>query len=217
MRFVSAFAPSLRTIHTRRTIAGASALLGLVGLACVGTSTTARAQSLNGQAVTVTLNGPAQTTVNRNLGTQTVTPTGVDFSYFGAVTITVTPNQVVFTNNPGNTVVYGAVPFVGFQIAQTGALPAAFTSVTLDAASNVSGFDASRISFDSTNIFANFQGLRTTSGQNVTLNLGFAPAAAAVPEPSEWLAMGMATASIGGLMVRARRRKAVKSSVTPVA
>jgi len=30
-----------------------------------------------------------------------------------------------------------------------------------------------------------------------------------VPEPSEWLAMGMAAASVGGLMVRARRRKSV--------
>ncbi|MES2463544.1 MAG: PEP-CTERM sorting domain-containing protein [Armatimonadota bacterium] len=33
-----------------------------------------------------------------------------------------------------------------------------------------------------------------------------------VPEPSEWLAMGMAGTSVMGLMVRARRRKAVKSA-----
>ncbi len=210
MRFVSAFAPSLRTI------AGASALLGLVGLvglACVGTSTTARAQSLDGQAVTVTQNAYTPTTIFRNLGTQTVTPTGVDFSaVLGAITITVTPNQVVFTTRPGSTVEYTAAPFNGFQIAQTGALPASFTSVTLDAASNVNGFDASRISFDSTNIFVNFQGLRALSDQSVTLNLGFAPAVAAVPEPSEWLAMCMAGTSVMGLMVRARRRKSTKSS-----
>jgi len=30
-----------------------------------------------------------------------------------------------------------------------------------------------------------------------------------IPEPSEWLAMGMAAASVGGLMVRARRRKSI--------
>ncbi len=38
-----------------------------------------------------------------------------------------------------------------------------------------------------------------------------------VPEPSEWLAMGMAGASVGGLMVRARRRRSgrnEKGSIT---
>jgi len=30
-----------------------------------------------------------------------------------------------------------------------------------------------------------------------------------IPEPSEWLAMSMAAASVGGLMVRARRRKSI--------
>jgi hypothetical protein len=30
---------------------------------------------------------------------------------------------------------------------------------------------------------------------------------AAVPEPSEWLTMGLAAASVGGLMFRARRRR----------
>ncbi|MES2460542.1 MAG: PEP-CTERM sorting domain-containing protein [Armatimonadota bacterium] len=37
---------------------------------------------------------------------------------------------------------------------------------------------------------------------------------AAVPEPSEWLAMGMAGTSVMGLMVRARRRKVVKTGTT---
>ena len=38
-----------------------------------------------------------------------------------------------------------------------------------------------------------------------TVNVG------AVPEPSEWLAMGMAGTSVMGLMIRARRRKSSKS------
>ena len=32
-----------------------------------------------------------------------------------------------------------------------------------------------------------------------------------VPEPSEWLAMAMAATSVGGLMIRARRRRSSKS------
>lgn len=42
-------------------------------------------------------------------------------------------------------------------------------------------------------------------------------APAAVPEPSEWLAMGMAGTSVMGLMVRARRRKTSKSVATSTA
>ncbi|MES2465370.1 MAG: PEP-CTERM sorting domain-containing protein [Armatimonadota bacterium] len=34
-----------------------------------------------------------------------------------------------------------------------------------------------------------------------------------VPEPSEWMAMGMAAASVGGLMVRARRRRSSRETV----
>ncbi|MES2460121.1 MAG: PEP-CTERM sorting domain-containing protein [Armatimonadota bacterium] len=35
----------------------------------------------------------------------------------------------------------------------------------------------------------------------------------AVPEPSEWLAMGMAATSVGGLMLRARRRNSRRAAV----
>jgi hypothetical protein len=44
-------------------------------------------------------------------------------------------------------------------------------------------------------------------GSPYRLNISLSnPGLPAVPEPSEWLAMGMATASAGGLMLRARRR-----------
>ncbi|MES2461229.1 MAG: PEP-CTERM sorting domain-containing protein [Armatimonadota bacterium] len=39
------------------------------------------------------------------------------------------------------------------------------------------------------------------------MTIGARQQVTAVPEPSEWLAMGMAAASVGGLMVRARRRQ----------
>jgi hypothetical protein len=45
-------------------------------------------------------------------------------------------------------------------------------------------------------------------------NISVTQAVNPVPEPSEWLAMGMAGTSVMGLMVRARRRRAVKSGTT---
>jgi hypothetical protein len=52
---------------------------------------------------------------------------------------------------------------------------------------------------------------RITGGTNSGASVGFitfTPSAVnPVPEPSEWLAMGMAGTSVMGLMIRARRRK----------
>jgi hypothetical protein len=46
---------------------------------------------------------------------------------------------------------------------------------------------------------------------------GISTAANPVPEPSEWVAMGMAAASVGGLMVRARRKASNRRAVTAAA
>ncbi|MES2462244.1 MAG: PEP-CTERM sorting domain-containing protein [Armatimonadota bacterium] len=64
---------------------------------------------------------------------------------------------------------------------------------------------------------AGISAFRITGGTNQGYNVWsvtYTPAAitGAVPEPAEWLAMGMAGTSVCGLMVRARRRKAVKSN-----
>ncbi|MES2459311.1 MAG: PEP-CTERM sorting domain-containing protein [Armatimonadota bacterium] len=93
----------------------------------------------------------------------------------------------------------------------TGALLGSFNSVVSN--------------FQSNNLY--FMGLATTNGSNSigsfilrnanirnsdiigldNLRFSRVNATAAVPEPSEWLAMGMAGTSVMGLMVRSRRRK----------
>ena len=166
----------------------------------------AHAQGLNGQMVNVTILYPDKATVYENEGTQMVAPTGVTFlDAYGHTTTTVTPGQVVFTFTSTGT--FSKAPFNGFQIAETGGAPATITGVSLDSSSNLSNFDASRISFDTKDVFANVQGLSFVQGQNVTLDLSFLPPAlAAVPEPSAILTFALATLGLGGLMVAARKK-----------
>lgn len=125
----------------------------------------------------------------------------------GNTTTTVTPGQVVFTFISTGT--FGKATFNGFQIAETGGAPATITGVSLDSSSSLAGFDASRISFDTKDVFANVQGLSFVPGQNVTLDLSFLPPTpAAVPEPSATLTFALAALGLGGLMVAARKKKA---------
>ena len=185
--------------------AALTALAFTAGLAVLAHAP-AHAQGLNGQMVNVTILYPNQASVYENEGTQLVVPTGTTFlDTYGNTTTTVTPGQVVFTFNSSST--FGTGTFNGFQIAETGGAPATITGVTLDSSSNLSGFDASRISFDTKNVFANVQGLTFTRGKNVTLDLSFLPPApAAVPEPSATLTFTLAALGLGGLMVAARKK-----------
>ncbi len=179
----------------------APAALGLAALA----PTMAHAQSLNGQPVQVTERQPNTGSVVLDAGTQTVTSAGVSFTTAVGFT-TVTPSQIVFTFNP-NFNGFGPASFNGFRIAETGSSPVAITSVTLDPSSNISGFDASRISFDATDVYANFQGLTNVFivGSKVTLDLN--PAPTAVPEPSPALTFAVAALGLGGLMIAARKKR----------
>ncbi len=78
-----------------------------------------------------------------------------------------------------------------------------------------------------TSTFAGFTSTSAISGFTITVpnspndglqidrfSFGQANATAAVPEPSEWAVIGMTATTLGGLMVRARRRKGVTSGAT---
>ena len=187
--------------------AALTALAFTAGLAVLAHAP-AHAQGLNGQMVNVTILYPNKATVYENEGTQTVTATGATFlDKYGNTTTTVTPGQVVFTCTSSGT--FSPATFNGFQIAETGGAPATITGVSLNPSSSLAGFDASRISFDTKDVFANVQGLSFVQGQNVTLDLSFLPPTpAAVPEPSATLTFALAALGLGGLMVAARKKKA---------
>jgi hypothetical protein len=76
--------------------------------------------------------------------------------------------------------------------------------VTINPATNMVGLDASRITFDTDNIFINFESLDFTRETDVSLDVRFVPAA--VPEAST-LALGGIGALVG-LGVAWRRKRA---------
>ena len=181
----------------------------------------AHAQSFSSQPVNVTYQTSNPGTTNFSFGaqsgTQTVTGTSTGCSFGGTVNTLVTPSQIVFTLPTSSTqsatfgagTFFGTGTFNGCQVAETGVSPAIITGVSLNSASNLSGFDASRISFTGTTVNANFQGLTFLSGSNVTLDLKFAPAPApaAVPEPSSVASMGLGSVGLLGMVLLARKRR----------
>ena len=190
--------------------AALTALAFTAGLAVLAHAP-AHAQGLNGQMVNVTILYPNKAAVYKNERTKTVTSAGAKFlDPYRHTTTTVTPGQVVFTFISTGTfgkATFGEDAFNGFRIAETGGAPATITGVSLDSSSSLSGFDASRISFDTKDVFANVQGLSFVQGHNVTLDLSFLPPTpAAVPEPSATLTFALAALGLGGLMVAARKK-----------
>ena len=169
----------------------------------------AQAQGLNSQPVDVSFRigptGPTSTTTS-DLGTQTVSPAGAAFSVDG-VNVLVTPTQIRFTQANLSTLFGLQSGFQGFRIAETGPAPATIIGFLVDPATNVMGFDLSRVSGDPADIFANFQGLTITAGQDVTLDVFTAPPA--VPEASTTVSLGLLLAfELGGIVLAKKRRKA---------
>ena len=76
------------------------------------------------------------------------------------------------------------------------------TDVTIDPKTSVSGFDSSRVSFTSNEIWLNFQSLDYLVGDNVYLDVN-----SSVAEPSTWALMMLGFAGVGFLGIRNRRRR----------
>lgn len=107
--------------------------------------------------------------------------------------------------------IYGATywtpaDFNGFEVFDDTNTAGAITSVTINGATNMVGFDSSRISFDADHIFINWQGLSFDNSTVVSLDLNGSSAA---PEPASWALMLGGFGAIGGAM-RSRRKAAVR-------
>jgi hypothetical protein len=126
---------------------------------------------------------------------------------------------VAFTQAGTYYIAVSAFPNVPVVAQQVG--PSAITALTRPdgAASGAGGFAIS----GAPQGISSFRNNGPQIGSPYTLNISLSnPAGAAVnpvPEPSEWLAMGMAGTSVMGLMIRARsrRRKSIKSNGTVTA
>ncbi len=88
--------------------------------------------------------------------------------------------------------------FNGFYFFDLGGTLPAFSSVTINPATNMAGLDQSRILYDENNIYINFAGLYAFPNTYVQMDVGFAP------EPATVLLFG-----IGAMLLRGRRRVCV--------
>jgi hypothetical protein len=173
----------------------------LVSAAFLVSGLSARA-GLIGQAVEVDYLYPTQGAILQVLGTGTVTGGGFTVNSFGQHNYTVFDSQIVLQNVAGTQISFLAATFNGYGLTETGGTPFTITNVTVDGATNVSGFVPSRVSFDATHVFLNMQGLLTQSGQEVVLDLnGFT---GSVPEPTTF---GLVFAALAAGIARHLHRR----------
>jgi hypothetical protein len=112
---------------------------------------------------------------------------------------------VSFADNGFGAATWSSYPFNGFAVFDDTNSAGAITGVSINALTNMGGFDMSRISFDADHIFVNWQGLSFNAGTVVSLDLN---GGGAVPEPASWAMMLGGFGAIGGAM-RSRRKAAV--------
>ena len=150
---------------------------------------------LVGQPVTVDYLYPDQSTVYTGLGSGTVTGGGFTVNSFGQTNVTISDTQITIQDVFGSQLDFLSATFNGYELIETGGSPATITGFTVDGTTNVSGFDASRVSFDGTHVFVNMQGLLPLNLQEVVLDLQFS--GTSVPEPVSARLVGLGLAAAG--------------------
>ena len=148
---------------------------------------------------------PTIGTVSQDLGTAIV-GAGIEFP-LSVISSDLTDNQIhIFVSANTPTATFGAASFFGFRFYDAGGTVPDITGLSINGSTNLAGLDASRLTFDTNNIFINLQGLTfqgPTSTQPLT-NLLLDVQFAAVPEPSTMTLLGCGLA-LG--MIKMRRRE----------
>lgn len=137
---------------------------------------------LDGANVTVNYLYPEINDIYQVLGTGVVTPGGFTVNSFGQHDFTVFPGDLVLTNVAGTDINFTAADFNGYGLVVNSG-GNAITGVTIGF-NDISGFDLSRVTFDATDVWINLQGLTTTPGEDLQLDLQF------VPEPGSIALLG---------------------------
>jgi len=94
-----------------------------------------------------------------------------------------------------------ALSFNGFHVFDMNGTIPAFTSISINPATNMSGLDASRITFDAENIYVNWNDLFFAPSTIVSLDIN----SQTVPEPSAMLLLGSGLIGLVGLRRRLKK------------
>jgi len=146
---------------------------------------------------------PDKNTIYASLGDQILEPGSTDiFALQNAqVFFFVTENSLQIKDNLAGPFIWGAAPFNGIQLLyQTGAN---ITGVSVDSTTSLPNF-GSNVSFDSSDVFVNMQGLVLQPDTVVKLNIATDQVETSVPEPASW--MVVATGLIAGMIGLRRKR-----------
>lgn len=120
----------------------------------------------------------------------------------GTIDISDTNIFVDFTTSTS----WNGAAFNGWVITDVFNTIGAFTSVTINGATNMVGFSAANVSWTADSITVNWQGL--SFDPNTVVSLDINGAGGAVPEPTTWAMMVAGIAMVGGAL-RTRKSKAV--------
>jgi hypothetical protein len=186
-------------IYTHRFVA-----LGVLGL-ILGAAGQVRAGGLLGDSIDAQYLVPTISTVNVELGTQTVDPTA-SWLFSRTVFITASNSTILLYVPPDGTIGFSSLPFAGFGFTDVTNDPD-ITGATIDPSTTVPGFGSNRVTFTSNQVFVNFSTTGIGAGQQVLVDLTFG--SNAVPEPSCLTLAGIAVLAGAGVLVW-RRSKATE-------
>ena len=184
------------------------ALAALVGVALLAAPPRAGADFLQGKQLSVQVYFPD---LNTPVGTpQVFTANGTNEVDFGgsapggiivAASLIVSDTTIEFVYKQASG--FTAATFNGYVFKDISPDIPAFTSLAVDPATTLAGFDASRISFTSDRINVNVSGLSANVGTVIKLDL---TVAAPVPEPASVALLGMGIVPAAALAWRRRAR-----------